>query len=191
VEVGQPLPPGIVALLPPGQQPATRLVLLREGGNKLAAFLSRTPRNAWAVPPTPDLPARLHVRVSRTPFGPIVALYIVVEDHVQNPYIGETFLNPHDPGYPADDACLLGQHLLEQLARQDRTYLIFADEHNNLLLSRKLSFDSTTQVMIARSLYEVQTLPPQVMDAERFRQAAQWHMQHFSLDQIKGSQSHT
>jgi uncharacterized RDD family membrane protein YckC len=187
VDVGRPLPVGLAALLPPGQQPATRLVLLRESGNKVASFLSRTPRSAWAVQPVADIPAHLHVRVSRTPFGPILALYIVVEDNPHNPYIGETFLNPRDAGHPSDDACLLGQHMLEQLARQDHIYLIFADERNNLLLSRRLAFDSATQVMIARSLYEVQTLPPQVLDPERFRQAAQWHMQHFSLDQLKTS----
>jgi uncharacterized RDD family membrane protein YckC len=185
VEVGQPLPESILSLLPQGNQAATRLVLLREGGTKCAAFLSRTPMSAWAGQPTPEMNAALHLRLSRTPQGPIIALYIVVEDNPMNPYIGETFLNPHDPDHPSDDACRLGQHMLEQLARQDRTYLIFADEDNNLILSRKLNFDSATQVSIARILYEVQSLPPQVMTADRLREAAQWHMQHFSLDQLK------
>lgn len=184
---GALLPDAIRALLPPGRQSATRLVLLREGGLKVAAFLSRTPRAAWNKEPSPEMPARLELFLSRTPFGPIIALYIVVKDDAENPYIGETFLNPHDPGSPSEDACQLGQNMLEQIARrQDRTYLIFADENDRLLLSRKLVFDSTTQVSTARILYEVQTLPPQVMDQERFRQAAQWHMDHFSLDQLKG-----
>ncbi len=186
IEIGAPLPEAIRALLPPGQQPATRLVLLREGGLKVAAFLSRTPRAAWNTVPNAEMPAYLQLFLSRTPFGPIIALYIVVQDDAQNPYIGETFLNPHDPGAPSEDACQLGQNMLEQIARQDRTYLIFADEDDHLLLSRKLVFDATTQVSTARILYEVQTLPPQVMDQDRFRQAAQWHMDHFSLDQLKG-----
>ncbi len=182
---GAPLPEAIASLLPSGQQPATRLILLREGGNKVAAILSRTPRDAWAAPPTHDMPAHLHMMLSRTPFGPIVGLYVVVQDDPQNPYIGEAFLNPHDPGHPSFDACLLGQHLLEQLARQDLTYLIFVDGQNNLLLSRKLAFDAAAQVTMTRLLYEVQSLPPQVMDPQRFQQAAEWHMEHFSLDQIK------
>lgn len=187
VENGALLPDSIRALLPPGKQSATRLVLLREGGLKVAAFLSRTPRAAWNKEPSPEMPARLELFLSRTPFGPIIALYIVVKDDAESPYIGETFLNPHDPGSPSEDACQLGQNMLEQIARrQDRTYLIFADENDRLLLSRKLVFDSNTQVSTARILYEVQTLPPQVMDQERFRQAAQWHMDHFSLDQLKG-----
>lgn len=185
VAAGEALPEPIVALLPPGGTPATRLVLLREGGNKIAAFLSRTPHSAWRMPPNAEMPARLQLRLSRTPHGPIIALYIVVEDNKDDPYIGETFLNPHDLDHPAEDACLLGQHMLEQIARQDRTYLVFTDEDNKLLLSRKLTFDAATQVSIARIRYEVQSLPPGVMTQERFRDAAQWHMQHFTLDQIK------
>jgi hypothetical protein len=61
------------------------------------------------------------------------------------------------------------------------------DEENRLLMSRKLIFDAQTQVCIARVLYDAQTLPPQTIDAERFRTAAQWHMEHFSLDEIKSA----
>jgi uncharacterized RDD family membrane protein YckC len=185
VPAGQPLPQDISTLLPQGNQPATRLVMLREGGTKCSIFLSRTPRSAWASDPSPEMEASLQLRLSRTPHGPIIALYVIVEDNPRNPYIGETFLNPHDPEHPTDDACRLGQHMLEQLARQDRTYLVFVDEENKLLLSRKLTFDSPTQVSMARVLYEVQSLPPQVMSIERFREAAQWHMQHFALDQLR------
>jgi hypothetical protein len=185
VEVGALLPDPELALLPPGSDPVTRLVLLREASTKLVAVLSRTPRSAWARPLTPEMPARIDLVLSRTPSGPIIALYVVVEDKPDDPYKGETFLNPHDPGHPAYDACQLGQNLLAQLARQDRTYLIFVDEDNRLLLSRKLLFDPRTQVSIARCLYEVQTLPVQIMEPQRFQQAAEWHMEHFSLDQIK------
>ncbi len=131
------------------------------------------------------MPARLHLRLSRTPPGPIVALYVVLQDNPGDPYVGETFLNPHDPDHPTGDACRLGQHMLEQLGRQDRTFLIFVDEDNRLLMSRKLIFDAHAQVSITRVLYDAQTLPPQALDAERFRQAAQWHMEHFSLGEIK------
>jgi uncharacterized RDD family membrane protein YckC len=183
VAVKEPLPRSIVSALPDGGKAATRLMLLREGGNKVAAFLSRTARGDWTALPTLDMPARLQLKLTRTPFGPILALYVIVEDNPQNPFIGETFLNPHDPPQVMEDACQMGQHLLAQLSRQDRTYLIFADEGDRLLLSRKLTFDSATQVSLARTFYEVQSLPPQVMPPDRFSQAAQWHMQNFPLDQ--------
>jgi|GEM_PF-388212 len=183
VAVSEPLPRSIVSALPDAGKAATRLMLLREGGNKVAAFLSRTVRADWTALPTLDMPARLQLKLTRTPYGPILALYVIVEDNPQNPFIGETFLNPHDPPQLLEDACQMGQHLLAQLARQDRTYLIFADEDDRLLLSRKLAFDSATQVSLARTFYEVQSLPPQVMPPDRFSQAAQWHMQNFPLDQ--------
>jgi uncharacterized RDD family membrane protein YckC len=185
IEVGGDLPGSLQALLPPGQDPVTRLALLSEGTSKVVAVLTRTPRSTWSKPLTPELPAHIDMMLSRTPHGPIIAFYLVVEDNPGDPYKGETFLNPHDPGYPTYDACQLGQNLVSQLSRQDHTYLIFVDENNKLLMSRKLEFDPQTQVKINHCMYEIQTLPAQAMDAPRFQQAAQWHMQNFALDQIK------
>jgi hypothetical protein len=185
VEAGMTVPEPILTLLPSNNQPVTRLVLLREGNSKVVSVLSRTPRNSWAVPLTADLPAHIDIVLSRTPSGPIIAFYVVVEDRPGDPYKGETFLNPHDPGSPTYDACQLGQNLLAQMVRQDHTYLIFVDEENRMLLSCRLDFDPQTQVNINRCLYEVQTLPAQIMDPQRFQQAAEWHMEHFSLDQVK------
>lgn len=183
-EPGGDLPPALQALLPSGKDPVTRLALLREGTSKIVAVLTRTPRSTWAKPLTPELPAHIDMMLSRTPHGPIIAFYLVVEDKVDDPYKGETFLNPHDPGYPTYDACQLGQNLVSQLSRQDHSYLIFVDENNKLLMSRKLEFDPQTQVKITHCIYEIQTLPAQSMDAPRFQQAAQWHMQNFALDNI-------
>ncbi|MFL5734733.1 MAG: tetratricopeptide repeat protein, partial [Chloroflexia bacterium] len=185
VEPSMPLPEPVRTLLPQPHRPGTRLVLLREGNSKVVVALSRTRRDTWSELPTADMLARIEMVLTRTPSGPIIAFYVVIRDDPNNPYKGETFLNPHDPGQPSDDACQLGQHMLAQLARQDHTYLVFVDERDSLLLSRRLVFDTSTQVNIARIHYEAQSLPPQVMDAARFQQAAQWHMEHFSLDQIK------
>ncbi len=179
------LPAPLMALLPASRDPVTRLALLREGSSKVVSVLTKTPRSAWARPLTDEIPAHIDMTLSRTPHGPIIAFYLVVEDKLGDPYKGETFLNPHDPGYPTYDACQLGQNLVAQLSKQDHTYLIFVDENNRLILSRRLNFDPSTQVTIAQCLYDIQTLPAQAMDASRFQQAAQWHMQNFSLDQVK------
>jgi uncharacterized RDD family membrane protein YckC len=179
------LPAPLMALLPASRDPVTRLVLLREGSSKVVSVLTKTPASAWARPLTDDIPAHINMTLSRTPHGPIIAFYLVVEDKPGDPYKGETFLNPHDPGYPTYDACQLGQNLVAQLSKQDHTYLIFVDENNRLILSRRLNFDPTTQVTIAQCLYDIQTLPAQAMDVSRFQQAAQWHMQNFSLDQVE------
>jgi hypothetical protein len=181
---GATLPPALSSLLPQGDAPLTRVALLREGANKLVAFLSRTPSGSWSVPPQPHMSAGMSVVLSRTSYGPILALYVTLTDNVHSPYVGETFLNPREPVALAEDACQLGQYVLEQLARQDHTYAIFVDEHNRILLSRRLTFDTTTQVLLARVLYETQTLPPQPLEADRYRQAAHWHMEHYSLESV-------
>ncbi len=185
VEVGRPLPDSIIELLPEGADSVTRMVLLQEEGTKRTAFLSRTPLSAWSTPPSLHMHAHLHMVVSRTPYGPILTVYVIVHDRVHRPFIGEAFLNPREAVQNAEDACQLGQHMLEQLARQDRTYFIFTDEQNRLLLSRKVTFNTSTQVSIARCLYEVQTLPAQELEPARFLKAAQWHMEQVSLDQIR------
>jgi uncharacterized RDD family membrane protein YckC len=185
VEIGGLLPDPIVGLLPDGEDPVTRMVLLREGGTKRTTFLSRTSLSAWSSPPSLHMVAGIHLMLSRTPYGPILAMYVTMDDGTHRPYVGEAFLNPREPAQDAEDACLLGQHMLEQLARQDRTYFIFADESNRFLLSRKVTFNTSTQVSIARVLYEVQTLPQQVMEPDRFVEAARWHMEHVSLEQVK------
>jgi uncharacterized RDD family membrane protein YckC len=182
--LGVGLPAPITDLLPATDTPVTRLILMREGANKLVAFLSRTPSGSWSVPPQPHMNAGVNMLLSRTTYGPVLALYITLADNVHSPYVGETFLNPRESAAIAQDACLLGQHVFEQLARQDHTYAIFVDEHNRLLLSRKLTFDTRTQVLLARVLYEVQTLPAQPLDSQRYFQAAQWHMEHISLEDI-------
>jgi uncharacterized RDD family membrane protein YckC len=185
VEIGQLLPDAIIGLLPDGDGPVTRMVLLREGGTKRTAFLSRTSLSAWSSPPSLHMVAGIHLMLSRTPYGPILAMYVTMDDGTHRPYVGEAFLNPREPAQDAEDACQLGQHMLEQLARQDRTYFIFADESNHFLLSRKVTFNTSTQVSIARILYEVQSLPQQVMEPDRFIEAARWHMEHVSLEQVK------
>jgi uncharacterized RDD family membrane protein YckC len=184
LETARALPVGISSLLPPGESPVTRLVMLREGANKLVAFLSRAPLSSWSAIPQPHMSCGINVLLSRTARGPILALYVLLMDHMHSPYIGEAFLNPRESISYGDDACMLGQHVFEQLARQDHTYVIFVDEHGRLLMSRKLGFDTATQVQLARVLYETQTLPPQPIDDERYKQAAQWHMQHVSLESI-------
>ena len=125
----------LLALPPANNEPVTRLVLLREGNARVVSVLSRTPRASWARPL--DRPAaRIDMVLSRTPSGPIMAFYVIVDDNPDDPYKAETFLNPHDPGGPTYDACQLGQNLLSQLHRQDHTYLIFVDEENKPMLSR-------------------------------------------------------
>jgi uncharacterized RDD family membrane protein YckC len=178
------LPPVLQMLRPP--RPGTRLVLVREGGAKTVAALCVTARDAWHHPPTGDMPARIQLVPVRSPYGTVIAFYLAVRDNPTDPYRGETFLNPAEALGEDGDATQLGQNLLLQLARQDHIYLIFVDENGTVLHNRRLVFDPPTLANLAQVAPLVQSIAAggQVLPAERFAQAAQWHMDQYPLERV-------
>ena len=177
------LSPTLQALRPP--RPGTRLVLVREGGAKTVAALCVTARSAWHHLPTAEMPARMNCQLARSPYGTAIAFYLAVRDDPTDPYRGETFLNPAEAPTDEGDATQLGQNLILQLARQGHTYLIFVDEDGTVLLNRRLMFDPATQANLAQVAQEVQTLAGGApLPADRFTQAAQWHMEQYPLDRV-------
>jgi uncharacterized RDD family membrane protein YckC len=177
------------ALLPP--RPGSRLVIVREGGARTVAVLCHTRRDSWKRPPTADMPARIELVPSATPSGLIVALYVALRDDPQNPYRGETFINPAEAPGPDDDATQLGQNLILQLARQSHTYLIFADETGTLLLNRQLVFDAATRHNLSQVANQVQAVAYQAIERNQpmslgqFQEAARWHIQQFPLERVQ------
>jgi uncharacterized RDD family membrane protein YckC len=177
------------ALLPP--RPGSRLVIVREGGARTVAVLCHTRRDSWKRPPTADMPARIELVPSATPSGLIVALYVALRDDPQNPYRGETFINPAEAPGPDDDATQLGQNLILQLARQSHTYLIFADETGTLLLNRQLVFDAPTRHNLSQVATQVQAVAYQAIERNQpmslgqFQEAARWHIQQFPLERVQ------
>lgn len=183
------LPAPLRALLP--DRPGSRLVLVREGASRLVAVLTVTRRAGWKAGPGADLPARIEAVAGHSPSGLVVALYVALRDDPQNPYRGETFLNPAEALGPDTDATALGQNLLLALARQSYTYLIFADETGTLLLNRRLVFDPATRQGLAAVAGQVQAVAyraiagNQPMALAAFQQAAQWHMSQFPLERVQ------
>ncbi len=177
------------ALLPP--RPGSRLVIVRESGARTVAVLCHTRRDSWKRPPTADMPARIELVPSATPTGLIVALYVALRDDPQNPYRGETFVNPAEAPGPDDDATQLGQNLILQLARQSHTYLIFADETGTLLLNRQLVFDAATRQNLTQVATQVQAVAYQAIERNQpmslgqFQEAARWHIQQFPLERVQ------
>ncbi|HEX6608427.1 MAG TPA: hypothetical protein VF276_16115, partial [Chloroflexia bacterium] len=177
------------ALLPP--RPGSRLVIVREGGARTVSVLCHTRRDSWKRPPTADMPARIELVPSATPSGLIVALYVALRDDPQNPYRGETFINPAEAPGPDDDATQLGQNLILQLARQSHTYLIFADETGTLLLNRQLVFDAATRHNLDQVATQVQAVAYQAIERNQpmslgqFQEAARWHIQQFPLERVQ------
>ena len=161
-------------------------MLVREGGGKTVAALCVTARTAWHQAPTGDMPARIQLVPVRSPYGTVIAFYLAVRDNPTDPYRGETFLNPAEALGEDGDATQLGQNLLLQLARQDHTYLIFVDEDGTVLHNRRLVFDPPTLANLAQVAPLVQAIAAsgQILPAERFAQAAQWHMDQYPLERV-------
>ena len=183
------LPPPLHALLP--DRPGSRLVLVREGASRLVAVLTLTRRGGWKAAPGADLPARIEAVAGYSPSGLVIALYVALRDDPQQPYRGETFINPAEGLGPATDATALGQNLLLALARQPYTYLIFADETGALLLNRRLVFDPATRQGLAAVAGQAQAAAygaierNQPMTLDAFQQAARWHMGQFPLERVQ------
>jgi hypothetical protein len=120
---------------------------------------------------------------SDTPAGAIVAIYVMVEDNAADPLKVETFLNPAphpDAPRPWDS----GNFLLQQLALQDFTYIVAAPG-GQVKLNRKLVFDSQTRDKLGKVAERVKALPLAESDPQALVRAAQWHMQRFSLDDLR------
>jgi hypothetical protein len=148
----------------------------------------RAPRSVWHRPLNQNMIMKLELVHSKTPYGSVVAFYLLVGDNPANPYKSETFLNPNPPTEELKDITMaMGKNLLRLLFRQDHTYLIFVDEYDNIVLNKRLAFDSTMQKNfrdIEKALAEIErrgeTLKP-----TRFQQAAQWHSNNFPLEKIR------
>jgi len=171
-----------------GQTEGHNIVILREGGSKVVSCLFRAPRSVWHRPLNQNMIMKLELVHSKTPYGSVVAFYLLVGDNPAKPYKSETFLNPNPPTEELKDITMaMGKNLLRLLFRQDHTYLIFVDEYDNIVLNKRLAFDSTMQKNfrdIEKALAEIErrgeTLKP-----TRFQQAAQWHSNNFPLEKIR------
>jgi tetratricopeptide (TPR) repeat protein len=165
---------------------ATMLAIVRDGAAKVVCFLNKLQRDLWFRLPSTDMKMKIEMVHSKTPYGSIIASYLVVRDNPTDPIKTETLLNPNDRPEEFYDACTLGRNLLLTLFRQDYTYVIFVDENKTLLLNRKLIFDDVTRsnfMKIAKCLKKIEELG-KTMDEARFLQATAWHESNFSLCKI-------
>jgi tetratricopeptide (TPR) repeat protein len=176
----------LVPDLRPGSA-ATRVVIVRDGARKIVSFLNKSSRSLWCRPLSMNIKMKIEFVHSKTPYGSIIASYLVVGDDPMHPLVNEILLNPNKPGHEFGDACMLGENLSRMLLQQDYTYLIFVDENNAVVLNKKLVFDSAMQSNLRKlenALNEVERLG-ETMEPARFQQAVRWHGNNFPLSNIK------
>jgi hypothetical protein len=148
----------------------------------VSAFLLPTVSD-FRGPVTAKTRCKIEPVFSDTPSGPIVAMYVMIEDNPADPLKAETFLDPiPHPGNPSPWNS--GNFLIQHLALQGFTYVVVAPA-GRVEFNRKLAFDSDTSRKLNKVAEQVQGLKPAQSDSQAFKRAAQWHMQRFSLDHLR------
>jgi len=171
-----------------GRMEGHNVVILREGDNKIVSCLHRAPRRVWQKPLNQDTKMRIEFVHSKTPYGSVVAMYLVIGDNPFDPYRSETILNPNPPAEELKDvAQTVGKNLLRLLFRQDYTYIIVIDEYDNVVLNKKLAFNSTMRKNfnnIDKALIEIERRGEKLRFSS-FQQASNWHSNNFPLEKIR------
>ena len=118
--------------------------------------------------------------LSETPYGPLIAHYILIEDDPENPYIAEAFLNPSvsDEVNP-----FAGYWLIQRLANLASCFIVLVDGYK-ILYNRRFLFPEKLRDEL-KSISETIVKKAPQLDEEAWRAAIDWHTTHFDLGTIK------
>jgi hypothetical protein len=116
---------------------------------------------------------------SDTPFGGIVAHYVIVNDNPSDPYKGEGFL---PTSVPNEMAPASGYWLLRRMCKINSCFIIFTDGQSVVYNSRYVFPDSlkTNLNNITEKMIRAAAAP----NNQAFQQACQWHMNNFDLKYV-------
>jgi hypothetical protein len=116
-----------------------------------------------------------------TPFGRIVAHYVLVEDNVAKPYRKEFFL---PTGKPQRAHAASGYWLLQRLARQESALILLAKGALVLYVCR-YAFPPATRDTLTRLGDQLKRDPRPTGTLEDFQRAVQWHTDQFDFASVK------
>jgi acyl carrier protein len=117
---------------------------------------------------------------SDTPYGAIVAHYVLVEDNPADPYKPEAFLPAFVPDEVAPQS---GYWLLQRLSHLGSCFIVLA-EGDEVLYNRRYLFPEALQSTL-RSIVEKMVRKAARKDPAAFQQACQWHMENFDMKRIR------
>jgi len=154
--------------------------LVRDGLQVGVAILKRADLKEFPSGLSADMRAKWEPVWSETPFGAVVAHYLLVEDSPVTPYKGEGFLRTSisEPVSPRAD-----YWLLKRLCHLASCFLVLTDGSKVFYNARYLIPDATRAVLwaIAGTIKR----EPSAADMAVFQRAAQWHGQHFDLSRVR------
>jgi len=117
---------------------------------------------------------------SDTPYGSIVAHYMLIKDNPADPWRGESFLPTFVPSEVSPSS---GYWLLQRMSHIPSCFIILADGHNVLYNTRYVFPDalrSTLQTISDKVVHQSAR-----QDPIAFEKAYQWHVNNFDIRRIR------
>ena len=152
-----------------------RLQIVRDGLQKTLAIVIEL-----QGPPV-DRNAKLSVDwiLSRTLAGPLVAYYTRIKEGSRDPSLTEAFLPIFEPSAFAP---FEGTFLVRQLGFSPYCFVVLADT-NHVRFNRRLVYEGDGLRKVHELAAEV-AATTSWLPQERFREAMQWHMDHFDMERM-------
>jgi hypothetical protein len=157
---------------------------VRESGRRIVSAFYPVSAGQFRAPPTANPRTKMDFVLSRTPYGPVVAAYLLAEDDPHDPFKQEVLLKATVTKDQLGNA-MSGYWLLRSLAGQDYAYLVVI-EGDRVVFNKRVHFSEQLKAKlreIEQSL-EIDSRPFDESE-QRHRRAAQHHMDTFPFDSVR------
>lgn len=164
-----------------GLREGRNVQLVRDGLGSSVAFLQEISQFRFDHGLSNSMRCRWEFVPADTPFGRIVAHYVLVEDNVPSPYRQEFFL---PTGKPEGISATGGYWLLQRLARLESALIILV-MGDQVRYARRYVFPLQMRSGLGEIAARIAKDPRPTKTVEDFQRAVQWHMDHFDFNAIR------
>jgi hypothetical protein len=155
---------------------------IRDGIFRIVAGFIACSKSDLRTGLTPRTRCKIKAEFISTPYGPVIGLYALVEDDPSAPFYNEQLMNPvYDVSYQPPDC--LSNFLIQQLATQEYTYVVLA-EQDKVFLNRRLVIDTPTKENLSQVARNVAMLDPAKLTLD-FQKAIRWYTEHFNYKTVR------
>lgn len=158
-----------------------RSVQLVRDGLQIGIAIVRSARRAeFPQGLSSGIPSKWEPIWSDTPYGSIVAHYVLIADHPTDPWRGESFLPTFTPEKTSPTS---GYWLLQRLRRVGSCFIVLADGRDVLYNVRYVFPDNIASTL--QTIADKTARQTTERDAAAFQKASQWHMNNFDMNLIQ------
>ncbi len=173
------------SIIPHGVE-GCKLMIIRDGCRQVVSFFHRLPKSALGSRLSPSHRTAIRLTYVDTPYLPLVGAYVLIDTDPNKPYTSETLLNVSTYTPALKDLSGSGYWLVRILAQQDYTYVVLAEPSGKVYFNRKVQFDAKTRTNLSSVASQIKSIPQHESDdPKKDAMAAQYYMNHFSLDNIQ------